>query len=66
VGKRDTFLNFPKKVIFNNLKDWGICFNIQNGAAGQWWHVPLIPVLGRQRQVDLSEFKASLVYTSCS
>jgi hypothetical protein len=20
--------------------------------AGQWWHMPLIPALGRQRQVD--------------
>jgi hypothetical protein len=20
--------------------------------AGQWWHIPLIPALGRQRQVD--------------
>ena len=26
-----------------------------------WWRTPLIPALGRQRQVD-SEFEASLVY----
>jgi hypothetical protein len=26
-----------------------------------WWCTPLIPALGRQRQV-ISEFKASLVY----
>ena len=32
-------------------------------AAGWWW--PLIPALGRQRQVDL-EFKASLVYRMSS
>nr|XP_048293660.1 complex III assembly factor LYRM7 isoform X1 [Myodes glareolus] len=30
--------------------------------AGQWWSMPLIPALGRQRQVDLCEFKTSLVY----
>ena len=30
-------------------------------AAGQWWHTPLIPALGRQRQVDF-EFEASLDY----
>ena len=29
--------------------------------AGWWWHTPLIPALGRQRQVDLSEFEASLL-----
>ena len=27
-----------------------------------WWHTPLVPAFGRQRQVDLCEFKASLVY----
>ena len=27
-----------------------------------WWRTPLIPALGRQRQVDLYEFEASLVY----
>ena len=27
-----------------------------------WWQRSLIPVLGRQRHVDLREFKASLVY----
>ena len=32
------------------------------GLAGQWWRMHLIPALGRQRQVDLSEFEASLVY----
>jgi hypothetical protein len=24
-----------------------------------WWHTPLIPALGKQRQVDLYQFKAS-------
>ena len=28
--------------------------------------MPLIPALGRQRQMDLSDFKASLVYTTSS
>ena len=29
-------------------------------CAWQWWHMPLIPALGRQRWI--SEFDASLVY----
>ena len=31
--------------------------------ARQWWHTALIPALGRQRQMDLCEFKATLGYT---
>jgi hypothetical protein len=30
--------------------------------AGLWCWMPLIPPLGRQRQVNLCEFEASLVY----
>ena len=30
--------------------------------TGLWWHTPLILALGRQRQVDLCEFKVSLIY----
>ena len=32
--------------------------------AGQWWHTPLIPALGKHRQADLCEFEASLVNKS--
>ena len=30
--------------------------------VGRWWGAPLIPALGRQRQVDFCEFEANLVY----
>ena len=37
----------------------------RNGmTTGQWWCRPLIPALGRQRQADLYEFVASLIYKS--
>ena len=32
----------------------------------QQWCIPLIPALSRQRQEDLCEFKANLVYTVSS
>jgi hypothetical protein len=36
---------------------------VLEGHRGQaWWHKPLIPALGRQRQEDLSKFKTNLVY----
>lgn len=34
-------------------------------GAGQWWLIPLVPALGRQRQV-ISEFEVSLGYRSNS
>ena len=34
--------------------------------ARWWWHTPLIPALRRQRQVDLCELEASLVYKESS
>ena len=37
-------------------------YNKRVWAAGQWWRMPLIPALGRQRQADLCEFEANLVY----
>jgi hypothetical protein len=32
----------------------------QTGLARQWWRMPVIPALGRQRR-QISEFEASLV-----
>jgi hypothetical protein len=34
--------------------------------AEWWWLTPLIPALGRLKQVDLCEFKVSLVYRASS
>ena len=31
-----------------------------------WWYTPLIPAPRKQRQADIYEFKASLVYTASS
>ena len=35
-------------------------------VAGQWWRTPLIATLGRQRQEDLCELEASLIYRASS
>jgi hypothetical protein len=34
----------------------------KNQMSQQWWCMPLVPVIGRQRKADFGEFKASLVY----
>jgi hypothetical protein len=39
-----------------------VASNLKIYLAGQWWHTPLIPAHGRQRQGELCEFEASLVY----
>ena len=41
-------------------RQWAVSYRTK--ALRWWWCLPLIPVLGRQRQVDLYEFKDSLVY----
>jgi hypothetical protein len=43
-----------------NENDYNLIFKVPYGRI--LWFVTLIPVLESQRQVDLFEFKASLVY----
>jgi hypothetical protein len=42
--------------VFHTYSD---CKNPQQNV---WWCTPLIPALGRQRQVDLCEFKTKVLY----
>ena len=40
---------------------------MRKGTVSQaWWCAPLISALGRERQTDLNEFAASLVYRAAS
>ena len=39
-------------------------FKIWRSQARQWWLMPLIPALGRQRQANVCDFETSLVYKS--
>jgi hypothetical protein len=34
----------------------------KSNRGQEWWHIPLVPALRRQRQVALSRFPASLVF----
>ena len=38
----------------------------RKGEPRQWRRTPLVPALGRQRQVDLCQFEASLIYRGSS
>ena len=53
------FAIWPSLMTVLSLKD--------RGSSRMWWRRPLIPALRRQRQADLCEFEASLVYrvSSC-
>ena len=35
---------------------------LQKVIAGWWWRTPLIPALGRQKEMDFFVFQASLVH----
>jgi hypothetical protein len=39
---------------------------LKPGVSTLWWRTPLIPGLERQRQGDLCEFEASMVYRTSS
>jgi hypothetical protein len=50
-GHGDAIDLFFKTLLFKNVNK--IQFRKQtNKKVGQWWHMTLIPALGRQRQVD--------------
>ena len=50
------------------LKELGLACDLTKSCgdlgimANRWWHMPLIPVLRKQRRVDLYQFKDILVF----
>jgi hypothetical protein len=50
----------PHPALFFFFKQFEVL--LQDTLVGCQWCTPLIPVLSRQRQVDLYEFQASLIY----
>ena len=60
-GSRASGPTAKATTLYVSLKLWLVKIHF---GAELWWCTPLIPALGRQRQVDLCEFKASLVYKS--
>lgn len=48
-----------KPLVTVTQNSWSVAFKKNRWM---WWSKPLLPALGRQRQMDLCEFEASLVY----
>jgi hypothetical protein len=70
-GHPQGFSNFKANLCYKGA--WLVVFFVvclfvclSEVMLGQWWFMSLIPALGRQRQVDLCGFKASLVYRASS
>jgi hypothetical protein len=66
MGHRSALINsgVDNGMSFEKAKQKNPVQKKRGGGQAVWkcWHKPLIPALGRQRQVD-SEFEASLVYS---
>lgn len=41
-------------------------FRYEKKICCVWWNMPLIPAFGREKDVNLCEFKTSLVNIACS
>ena len=52
----------PKDVSTQEETKGSSYFHIKENIDQVWWCTPSVPSLARQRQMDLHEFKASLVY----
>jgi hypothetical protein len=54
-SKMLNFIKFRTTLNYQRLK-----FSLK--IFGVWWHIPLIAALRKQRQLDLGELQANLVY----